>query len=298
MLIAPPAGPAFELRDLSTQQLIRHAIRLAVVWALAWGAWAAVQAVARRIIAAVDDGDDTTFTAAERRGHTIAQLLRSAGRIVILAGAILLSLNLFIDITPLLGGVAILGLAVSFGAQSLVKDLIGGVFILAENQFAVGDVIKAADRGGVVERMTLRVVQLRDLDGSLHTIPNGQIGVVTNMTRGWSRAVVEIGVGYEADTDRALRVFADEAKRLADDPAWGARLDGAPEVAGVIELGDSSVVIRTQFRTKPGQHWDVGREFRRRIKRRLADEGIDIPFPQRVVHHRYPAGHAPAAGEE
>lgn len=290
-----PAVPAskFDLADLTNMtDLIRIGLRLLLIWVLAWCGWLLVKLVARRIIAAVDDHDDSTFTAAERRGHTIAHLLRSVGRVVLLAIAILLSLNLFIDITAVIAGVSILGLAVSFGAQSLVKDVISGFFILMENQFALGDVIEAAGKGGVVERMTLRVVHLRDLDGSLHVIPNGQITVVTNMTRGWSRAVIELGVGYGTDLDRALQIFGDEARKLEADPAWSARVDGPPEVSGVIELGDSSVVIRTMLRTKPAQHWDVGREFRRRIKRRLEVEGIDIPFPQRVVHHVYPGGEA------
>ena len=289
----PVIAPKFDLADLTNAtDLMRIGLRLVLIWVLAWAGWLLVKFAARRIIAAVDDGDDSTFTAAEKRGHTIAQLLRSVGRVVLLAVAVLLSLNLFIDITAVIAGVSILGLAVSFGAQSLVKDVISGFFILMENQFALGDVVQAAGKGGVVERMTLRVVHLRDLDGSLHIIPNGQIAVVTNMTRGWSRAVVEIGVAYDTDLDRALQVFADEARKLATDPAWIGRMDGAPEVSGVIELGDSSIVIRTMLRTKPAQHWDVGREFRRRIKARLEVEGIDIPFPQQVVHHVYPGGEA------
>lgn len=299
-MVAPsPVAPKFDLADLTNlHDLLTLVVRLAIIWAAAWGGWLVVKVAARRIIAAVDDGDDGTFTAAEKRGHTIAQLLRSVGRIALLVLALLLSLNLFIDITAVIAGVSILGLAVSFGAQSLVKDVISGFFILMENQFAVGDVIQAAGKGGSVERMTLRVVHLRDLDGSLHVIPNGQIGVVTNMTRGWSRAVVEIGVAYEADLDRALQVFGDEARQLAADPAWAPRIDGAPEVSGVIELGDSSVVVRTMLRTRPGQHWDVGREFRRRIKRRLDREGIEIPFPQRVVRHIYPADGRADAGAD
>lgn len=274
----------FDLADLTDlHDLIRIGFRLLGIWALAWVGWVLVRVVARRVIAVTNDRDDSTHGAGERRGQTIAHLLRSVGGSVILAGGALLSVGLFIDITPLLGGAAILGLAVSFGAQSLVKDLIAGFFILMENQFALGDVVQAGGKGGVVERMTLRVVHLRDLDGSLHVIPNGEITVVTNQTRGWSRAVIELGVGYGTDLDRALQVFGDEARLLAADPGWRPRIDGAPEVSGVIALGESSVVIRTLIRTRPGQQWDVSREFRRRIKGRLDREGIEIPFPQRVV---------------
>ncbi|MGB7213068.1 MAG: mechanosensitive ion channel family protein [Gemmatimonadales bacterium] len=296
--MVPPVSAAlkFDLGEFdSLRGVLTLVARLLVIWVATWAGWLLVKVLARRIVAAVDDGDPETVTAAEKRGQTLAHLLRSAGRIVLLAVAFLLSLNLFIDITALIAGVSILGLAVSFGAQSLVKDVIGGFFILMENQFGLGDVIEAAGKGGVVEGMTLRVVHLRDLDGSLHIIPNGQIGVVTNKTRGWSRAVIEIGVAYDTDLDHALLAFEEEARSLAADPAWASRLDGLPEVSGVTALGDSSIVVRTLFRTKPGQHWGVEREFRRRIKRRLELEGIDIPFPQRVIHHRYPPGAGPDA---
>ena len=185
-----------------------------------------------RIEKAVDDGDDSVTTLRERRGKTISQLLRSMGRVVIYAIALLLTFNVFIDIGPILAGAGILGLAVSFGAQSLVKDVISGFFVLFENQFAIGDVIEAGGKSGVVEKMTLRVVVLRDLQGAMHIIPNGEIKVVSNLTRGWSRAVVDVGVGYEEDVDRALSVVRDEAARFSKDPEWTPQLDGRGRGAG------------------------------------------------------------------
>ena len=187
-------------------------------------------------------------------------------------------------IGPILAGFGILGLAVSFGAQSLVKDIISGFFMLLENQFGVGDVIEAAGKSGSVERMTLRVVVLRDLQGRLHIIPNGEIKSITNMTAGWARAVVDVGIGYGADLDRALVVVTDEAKKFDDDPEWKGRLDGPIEVPGVEQLGESGVVIRILIRTIAGSQWAAAREFRRRLKLRLDREGIEIPFPQRRVH--------------
>ena len=163
---------------------------------------------------------------------------------------------------------------------------IAGFFVLLENQFAVGDIIEVGGKSGVVEHMTLRVVQLRDAEGVLHTIPNGQISVVSNKTRGWSRAVVEVGVGYSTDLDRALQVFQDEAARLATDEKWKHRFDGPTEVTGIESLGDTAISIRTLLRTVPGAQWEVAREFRRRIKIRLDREGIEIPFPQHTVHIR------------
>jgi small conductance mechanosensitive channel len=262
----------------------RVGARIVGIWVLAWLAYRVVRLAARRIEAAVDDGDDSVTTLRERRGKTISQLLRSVGRVVITVIALLLTFNLFIDIGPILAGAGILGLAVSFGAQSLVKDVISGFFILFENQFAIGDVIEAAGKSGVVEKMTLRVVVLRDLEGAMHVIPNGEIKVVSNKTRGWARAVVDVGVAYGEDIDRALTVVRDEAAQFSTDKSWGTQLDGPVEVPGVESLGDSAVVIRSLIRTQPGSQWSAAREFRRRIKNRFDREGIEIPFPQRRVH--------------
>ncbi len=275
-----------EFFDVDAAVLLRKVVSAALIWLCAWIASRIIKLMARRILAAVDDGDDSTLTLREKRGQTIAQLLKSVGRVMIIVIALLLTLNTFIEITPLLAGAGILGLAVSFGAQSLVKDIIAGFFTLLENQFAVGDIIEVGGKSGVVERMTLRVVQLRDVEGVLHTIPNGQITVVSNKTRGWSRAVVEVGIGYSTDLDRAIAIFGDEAARLAADEKWKHRFDGAPEVTGVESLGETAVVIRTLLRTIPGSQWEVAREFRRRIKLRLDRENIEIPFQQHTVHVR------------
>lgn len=272
---------------VDAEQLTRGLLQVLVIWIVVWmGVWM-LRVVSRRIIAAVDDGDDFSMSAAEKRGHTIAQLLRSVGGVVLLSIGCLLTLNVFIPIGALLAGAGILGLALSFGSQSLVKDLIAGFFVLVENQFGVGDTVEAVGKSGVVERMTLRVVMLRDVHGVLHIIPNGQITTVSNMTRGWSRAVVEVGVAYGTDVDRALAVFGDEARRFADDREWGPRLDGAPEVPGVESLGDNAMVIRTLLRTAPGAQWEVAREYRRLLKIRLDLEGIEIPFPHRTLHVRF-----------
>lgn len=265
----------------------QYGVRIVIIWLLALAAWFALRLVAGRIVARADDGDDTTLTYDEKRAQTISGLLQGAGRIVILVFAAILTLDVFMDIGPLLAGAGVIGLAVSFGSQSLVKDMISGFFILSENQFDIGDVIEVAGLSGGVERITLRVVHLRDLEGVLHIVPNGQITTVSNKTRGWSRAVVDIGVGYGSDVDQALDVLRDEAERFGADPAWKIKLDGDPEVVGVQMLADSAVTIRVMIRTQPGLQWEVAREFRRRAKKRLDREGIEIPFPQRTVHVRH-----------
>ncbi|MBK8005639.1 MAG: mechanosensitive ion channel family protein [Gemmatimonadetes bacterium] len=280
------------LLELDAGLLFRHLLNVLAIWVVVWLAMRAVNLIARRIEMAVDDGDDSVLTEREQRGRTISGLLRSLGKVVLILIGLLLTLNVFIDIGPILGAAGILGLAVSFGAQSLVKDVISGFFYLLEGQFAAGDVIEVAGKSGVVERMTLRMVVLRDAQGTVHMIPNGQITTVSNMTRKWSRAVVDVGVAYATDVDRALAIFRDEAREFVADPAWMAQFDGEPEVVGVESLGDNAVTIRTLLRTHAGKQWAVGREFRRRIKARLERERIDIPFPQRTIHVKLPEGAA------
>src|SRR5919107_3581620 len=206
-------------------------------------------------------------------------------------------------IAPILAGAGILGLAISFGAQSLVRDIISGFFILLENQFAVGDVIDAGGKSGVVEKMTMRVVVLRDIEGTMHVIPNGQITVVSNKTRGWARAVVDIAIPYTEDIDRILNVVRDEAAQFSTDPVWGLQLDGPVEVLGVESMTDNAAVIRTLLKTQPGSQWNVAREFRRRLINRFSRESIESPFQQRRVYVTVKGGaegeaigHAAAAG--
>jgi small conductance mechanosensitive channel len=266
--------------------MLSSAVRVVVIWLLAWVALLVIRIIAGRIEAHVNDQNDLITTAREKRGRTISQLVRGAGRAIVLVGAVLLTIRVFMNIAPVLAAAGLLGLAVSFGAQSLVKDVITGFFMLLETQFGVGDVIEAAGKSGSVEEFTLRVVKLRALDGTLHLIPNGEITVVSNMTREWSRAVVEVGVSYEADLDQVLAVFRDEARTFSAARQWTPLLEGPLEVTGVEKLASDSIVIRTLARTRAGQQWDVARAFRLAIKKRLDAEGIDIPYPQQTVHLR------------
>jgi small-conductance mechanosensitive channel len=265
-----------EFLQVDPQVVLRRLLTLVGIWVLAWLGDRLVRLLARRIERVVNDGDVNTMTMEEKQGRTVAQLLRSVGRLLIIALALLMTLNQFINIGPILAGAGILGLAVSFGAQSLVKDVITGFFMLVENSISVGDTVEIAGKTGTVERVTLRVVRLRDVDGTLHIIPNGQITTVSNQTRGWSRAVVDVTVAYESDLDRALAVFREEAAAFAADPAWSRLLDGAPEVLGVQQLAERGVTIRTLMRTHPGKQWEVARGFRFRILDRLGRERIAI----------------------
>jgi small conductance mechanosensitive channel len=286
----------FGLFGVELEAARRYGAKILLIWVMAFVANQVVKLIAKRIVALADDGDDGVLSHTEKRASTISGILRGVGGILVLVFATILTLDVFMDIGPILAGAGVIGLAVSFGSQSLVKDVISGFFLLIENQFDIGDVIEVAGLAGGVEKMTLRITQLRDLQGVVHVIPNGQITTVSNKTRGWSRSVLDIGVGYGADVDEALRVLRNEAELFSGDATWKARLDGAPEVLGVQSLGDSAVTIRVSLRTIPGSQWEVGREFLRRAKNRLDREGIEIPFPQRTVHVRY-EGRPPESGD-
>jgi len=264
--------------------VIRRGVQILAVLVLAYAGFRVLKLVTGRIEKAVVDGDPTTLSEREQRGKTLAQLLNSVGGVAIGVGAGLTVLNFFIQIAPLLAGVGVAGLAISFGAQSLVKDVISGFFILLENQFGVGDIVKVNGVGGVVERMTMRVVMLRDVHGVLHVVPNGSISLVSNMTRGWARAIVDIGVAYKGNVDDVIRVMREVAAELWRDTEWKELLFEEPGVWGVEQLADSSVNIRLVAMTHPGKQWGVGRELRRRLKNRFDRDGIEIPFPQRTLH--------------
>ncbi len=211
----------------------RHTLsRVLLIWLLTWLGWQIVKLLARRVVVVAQHHHGDSITMREQRARTIAQLIRSTGWGLLVVLALFMTVKQFVDISPLLGGAAVLGLAVSFGAQSLVKDYLAGFFFLLENQFIVGDTIEAAGKTGVVERLTLRAVTLRDPDGTIHIIPNGQIATLSNKTRGWSRAIVDVAVSYKNDIDQVIAGLREEAMALYHDPQWTDHFDAPPQVLG------------------------------------------------------------------
>ena len=188
-----------------------------------------------------------------------------------------------INTTALLAGTSLAGLAIGFGAQSLVKDFISGLFVLVENQYAKGDVVNIGGVGGLVEDITLRRTVLRDLDGAIHSVPNGQVTVASNLTRTWSRANMVVTVSYDEDTDHVFGVINRAGEELGRDPDWSGDIIEAPKVIGIESFGDSGVDIRILGVTQPIRQWDVMRELRRRLKLAFDREGIEIPFPHRTL---------------
>jgi small conductance mechanosensitive channel len=239
--------------------------------------------LARRLERAARDHDPTRVSDAERRGRTLAGLMQSIGAAAITIVALLTVLDLFVNVAPLLAGLGVLALAFSLGAQGLVRDFIGGFFILLEHQFRVGDVVRIAGVEGTVERLTLRSTTLRDGYGVTHFVANGQITVVSNLTRQWSRAVVDVTVAYREDLDRVLSLLQEEVRQFVEDPAWKPMVSGEPRVAGVERLAEAGVMLRLWVDVYPGTQSDAERELRRRIKNRFDREGIEISVP-RLVH--------------
>jgi small-conductance mechanosensitive channel len=219
------------------------------------------------------------------RRRTLRTVSESALRVVVLVlGGLLFLSNLGLNVTALLAGAGVAGLALSFAAQNLIRDFINGFFILLEDQYGVGDIVQIGNVGGKVERFNLRITVLRDLEGRVHFLPNSEVRQVTVLTQEWSRAVVDVNVAYKEDLDRALEVFGDEVARFYEDPEWRERFADPPEVLGVQHLAESGVTIRVLFNTKPAEQWAVAREFRRRIKNRLDREGIEIPYPHQRLY--------------
>lgn len=240
----------------------------------------AVLAIVRRSARVLVPATGQRFERDVARASTLRSVTESTVRVLLVAFFGLYTLSeLGAPIGTFLTGLGILGLAVSFGAQSLVKDLISGFFILAEDQFGVGDVVKIGELSGDVEAITLRTTTLRDIEGCVHIIPNGQIDKVTVMTKGWSRSVLDIDVAYETDLDRALSVLSDEAQQMYQDQDWSWRILESPQPLGVQDLAQSSITLRLLIKTLPKEQWAVAREFRKRIKARFDQERIEIPYP-------------------
>jgi small conductance mechanosensitive channel len=220
-----------------------------------------------------------------RQIDTLAGILK---KIVIAVGVIIAGLMLLkeinVDIRPILTAAGIGGIALGFGAQTLVRDIIGGFFLIIENQIRIGDVVKIGDKSGLVEAINLRTVVLRDLEGVVHIIPNGSIQTISNMTKEWSRCVIDIAVAYKEDLDQVMNVLAQTGKVLQEDVQFAGYITEPIEILGVDNFADSAVIIKIMITTKPLKQWEVGRELRRRIKKAFDQHNIEIPFPHRTIY--------------
>ncbi|WP_145270334.1 mechanosensitive ion channel domain-containing protein [Tautonia plasticadhaerens] len=281
------ASNPFSARNVSRWAFTRGPGILIIVFGAALLIWV-INRLDRRLVKWIADRS-TRGSQAERedRAATLVTVFQNAATAVIVIGASIMTLDQAgIPIAPILGGAAVLGLAISFGAQNLVSDFFYGFMILLENQYKLNDVVKINDHSGQVERITLRMTALRDLEGNLHFIPNGQINAVINQTHGWSRALFDIGVAYKEDADHVMEVIMELGKELRKDPKFRMLILEDPTMLGVDAFSDSAVMIKFFIKTRPLQQWAVKRELLRRMKRRFDELGIEIPFPHRTVYHR------------
>ena len=229
--------------------------------------------------------EDKERIANEKRVNTLTGLLRTICLTLVWVVGIVMSLDqIGLDITPILAGAGIVGLAVGFGAQNLVRDVINGFFMILENQIRVGDVAVVNGTGGLVEAMSFRTMTLRDLSGTVHIFPNGTVTTLANMTKEWSAYVMDIGVAYKEDTDRVAEVMREVGEDLQQDPQIGGKILEPIEILGVDAFGESEVVIKARIKTHPIEQWAVGREYRRRLKKAFDRENIEIPFPHRTLY--------------
>lgn len=260
------------------------ALRVVVILAVAWIAQALAGRLTRLfrgyMLRRGPDADEL------KRVETLARVFRNTAAIVVVVVAGMLVLGeLGISIAPILATAGVAGVAIGFGAQSLVKDYFNGFFLLIDDQLREGDVVEIAGKGGLVEEVTLRYVRLRDMDGHVHFVPNGEIKLVTNRTRSFATPVVDIGVAYREDTDEVVRVLREVAAGLRADPQWQARIVQDLEVIGVDRLEDSSVVVRVRLKVVPPiEQWNVKREYLRRVKKAFDAKGIEIPFPHLTLY--------------
>jgi len=274
------AGRTWASAGSATVVSLRIVIIIIAAWVLTTVLQRGIRSFRIRLAARMADRESA------KRAETLGRVVRYLVALVItlLAGMLVLG-ELGISVAPILGAAGVVGLAIGFGAQSLVKDYFTGFFLLLENQISTGDIVQlSSEHSGFVEEVTLRYVRLRDYDGRVHFVPNGQITSVINMTRGFSFAVLDIGVAYRENVDEVMAVMLDVAGGMRKEAPHAERILEDMEMAGVDQWGDSAVVIKARFKVVAMQQWNVKREYLRRLKLAFDERGIEIPFPHLTVY--------------
>ncbi|HSK96558.1 MAG TPA: mechanosensitive ion channel family protein [Euzebyales bacterium] len=287
--------------------LIPDIVRTVTILALAWLLVRVVRRVIRRVVRDIVERDQQRANGTRRRlplaatqsldparaamrTETLGTVMRSVASIVIWGAAVFVAVGSLrtadIDLGPLIAGAGIVGVALGFGAQSLVKDFLTGIFMLLEDQYGVGDIVDVGPATGVVEGITLRTTRLRDVEGVLWHVPNGEISRVGNLSQQWSRSLLDIPVAYDTDLDQAIDVIKETSDELWRDHDWRGLILEEPDVWGVEAFGDSAILIRVVVKVVPAQQWAVSRELRMRIKAAFDDVGIEIPFTTYSVQVR------------
>ena len=272
------------------QNLKDNWINIAIILAVLILIIIIVKIISRRIRKLVEKKISDDRIIIKKRTFTFTSVVSNLIIVIaVVAAALITADEIGINVTPLLAGAGVAGVVIGFGAQSLIKDLINGVFILLEQWFQVGDIVTIGDTSGTVERLNLRTTVIRDIEGTVHYIPNGEITKLSNQTQLWSRAVVEVGVHYSEDTDRVVKVLEDVFEDLVNDKNYKKVILERPVIlgdGGISELGDSAVVFKIICKVKPGEQWTIARQMRKRIKDKFDEIGIEIPYPCTNVYMR------------
>lgn len=276
------------LGEVNWRDIVYSGLRIVLILIVVWVVLRIVHSVLRRLeVTLVKNAQEQGEVSGEaaKRAETLVKLLRQGIIIIVwVMGLLLVLRQLGIDVGPILASAGVVGLAVGFGAQNLVRDVISGFFMILENQVRVGDVAVINGTGGLVERINFRTIVLRDNAGTVHVFPNGSITTLANMTREWSAYVFNIGVGYKEDIDKVITLMKKIGSELREDAKLGPLMQGDIEVFGIDKLEDSAIVIQGRIKTLPIKQWDVGREYLRRLKIAFDVEGIELPFPSRSLY--------------
>jgi small-conductance mechanosensitive channel len=276
------------IQIISWDEILLISFRVLLILVFAWAIMSLIKKVLRRLEdhllkRARVEGEPPSESA--KRVETLVRLIRQATLIALWTTVVLIILRqIGVDIGPVLASAGILGLAVGFGAQNLVRDVISGFFFILENQVRVGDVAVVNGTGGLVEKVNFRTLVLRDLSGTVHIFPNGTITTISNLTNEWSAYVFDIGVAYKENTDTVINVMQRVGEELKQDPTIGPLMVEVPEIFGVDKFDNSAVVIKGRIKTKPIRQWQVGREYLRRIKLAFDENNIEIPFPHQTLY--------------
>ncbi|OFY59346.1 MAG: potassium transporter KefA, partial [Bacteroidetes bacterium RBG_19FT_COMBO_42_10] len=267
--------------------LLTHGIKILIIAVAAW----LINKIIRRIIikavrvAVIADGN-MPEEAEKKREDTLNRIFSGTARIVIIviAGMMILQES-GLEIGPMLAGAGIVGLAVGFGGQYLIRDIISGLFIILENQYRIGDVVNIDGTGGSVEDISLRETTLRDLNGTVHHISHGNISRVSNLSKKFARINLDIGIAYNSNLEHVIKVINQVGNELAEDPYYKDFIIKPPQFLRVNDFADSAIIVKILGETKPLKQWEITGELRKRLKIAFDNEGIEIPFPQRVIHH-------------
>lgn len=272
------------LNEQTMTWLREHGLTILLILVVAVIAYYLVGILTRTISRRIQALDDVEDSERDRRTKTIFRVIHSTGTVIIVTTALMMILTeLGVAITPVLASVGFVGLALGLGAQTLVKDMIAGLFILIENQYTVGDVVEIGGITGNVEKMTLRATELRDLYGTVHVIPNGEIRIVANKSRDWSRAIVDVGVTYEEDVDTAVQTLQEIGEAMSADESMALLLQEPAMVTGIEGLDQWAVRLRIMVKTLPNAQFEVQRYLRRQIRLVFAEKGIDLAFPRQDI---------------